>query len=59
MISVAEPCTDQKLGQQCTSISAFSRYPIPVLAVFLNGVARISVHQATCAGERMPMVPRQ
>ena len=37
------------------SISAFSRYPIPALAVFLNGVARISAHQATCAGERMPM----
>src|SRR5271166_4697219 len=37
------------------SISAFSRYPIPVLAVFLNGVARISAHQATCVGERMPM----
>src|SRR5208282_2411898 len=34
------------------SISTFSRYPISVLAVFLNGVARISAHQATCAGER-------
>src|SRR5271165_280940 len=37
------------------SISTFSRYPISVLAVFLNGVARISAHQATCVGERMPM----
>src|SRR5271165_966417 len=37
------------------SISAFSRYPIAVLAVFLNGTARTSAHQAKLTGERIPM----
>ena len=47
-------CADP-VGVNKASISAFSRYPITVLAVFLNGTARISAHQATWTGERMPM----
>src|SRR5271157_3692710 len=37
------------------SISAFSRYPIKVFAAFLNGIDRISEHQATWIGERTAM----
>ena len=37
------------------SSSAFSRYPMTVLAVFLKGMERISMHHANCSGARLPM----
>ena len=54
MVAYSEICAPIRLIQQGVHL-AFSRYSITVLAVFLNGTARISAHQATWTGERMPM----